>query len=318
MQNKVRRKRAGLFRIDIWVLRHLQVSLASLGRLSQTPISTLMTAAVIGIALALPVGLSLLLNNVQQLSGNWDGAASISLFLTQETQQEKAEQLANKLRTRSDITNVQMINRDHALEEFRDLSGFSGALDALDKNPLPNLLIVEPDELHSSPDAAEQLLKNLRQLPNVEFAQLDLQWVRRFHSITEIAHRAVLILGSLLGLAVLLVVGNTIRLEIENRRSEIEITKLIGGTNTFIRRPFLYCGLWYGLFGGIIAWILVSVSLWLLDSPVTHLAGLYNSQFGLSGVGLFTFILLLVGSSLLGLTGSWIAVGRHLSEIEPT
>ncbi|OQX46977.1 MAG: cell division protein, partial [Candidatus Sedimenticola endophacoides] len=172
--------------------------------------------------------------------------------------------------------------------------------------------------LHSTPEAASALLDELQALDDVEFAQIDLQWVRRFHGITEIAQRTVLILGGLLGLAVLLVVGNTIRLEIENRRAEIEITKLIGGTNAFIRRPFLYSGLWYGLLGGLIAWLLVSLSLFLLESPVSQLAGLYESQFGLSGMGPGAFLLLLAGSALLGLLGSWIAVGRHLSAIEPT
>ncbi|MES9846011.1 MAG: permease-like cell division protein FtsX [Candidatus Sedimenticola sp. PURPLELP] len=305
-------------RVDIWFMRHIQVSLASLGRLSRNPFSTLMTAAVIGIALSLPIGLHLMLNNAQQLSGNWDGAASISLFLTQETTNKNAEKLARKLQLKDEIDNVQLIGRNDALEEFRTLSGFSAALDSLDSNPLPNVLIVEPGPLHSTPEAAEKLLTDLQQFREVEFAQLDLQWVRRFQGITQIAKRGVWVLGTLLGIAVLLIVGNTIRLEIQNRHAEIEITKLIGGTNAFIRRPFLYSGFWYGLFGGIIAWLLVTLSLFLLDNPVEQLAGLYGSQFGLSGVDLATFALLLWGSALLGLAGSWIAVGRHLSEIEPT
>ena len=305
-------------RVDIWFMRHIQVSLASLGRLSRNPFSTLMTAAVIGIALSLPIGLHLMLNNAQQLSGNWDGAASISLFLTQETTNKNAEKLARKLQLKDEIDNVQLIGRNDALEEFRTLSGFSAALDSLDSNPLPNVLIVEPGPLHSTPEAAEKLLTDLQQFREVEFAQLDLQWVRRFQGITQIAKRGVWVLGTLLGIAVLLIVGNTIRLEIQNRHAEIEITKLIGGTNAFIRRPFLYSGFWYGLFGGIIAWLLVTLSLFLLDNPVEQLAGLYGSQFGLSGVDLATFALLLWGSALLGLVGSWIAVGRHLSEIEPT
>ncbi|MEW8014857.1 MAG: permease-like cell division protein FtsX [Candidatus Sedimenticola endophacoides] len=312
------RHRGGAIRLDTWLLRHLQVALASLGHLTRAPFSTLMTAAVIGIALALPTGLSLLLGNLQQLSGHWDGAASISLFLTEKSTLEKADRLAGRLRARDDIARVRLIDRDQALDEFRTLSGFSGAIDALDNNPLPNLLVVEPAPLHSTPEAASALLDELQALDEVEFAQIDLQWVRRFHGITEIAQRTVLILGGLLGLAVLLVVGNTIRLEIENRRAEIEITKLIGGTNAFIRRPFLYSGLWYGLLGGLIAWLLVSLSLFLLESPVSQLAGLYESQFCLSGMGPGAFLLLLAGSALLGLLGSWIAVGRHLSAIEPT
>jgi cell division transport system permease protein len=162
------------------------------------------------------------------------------------------------------------------------------------------------------------VLNDLRLLSEVDFAQLDMQWVRRFHAIADIARRAVLVLASLHGLAVLLIVINTIRLEIQNRLAEIEITKLIGATDAFIRRPFLYSGIWYGLFGGLIAWLLVSVSLALLDAPVARLAGLYGSGFRLEGMNILILLMLVSGSTLLGLGGSWIAVGRHLNEIEPT
>jgi len=305
-------------RADVWLMRHLQVALASLGRLIRAPLSSLMTTLVIGIALALPAGLYLLLGNVQTLSGNWDGAASISLFLKQETSDKQAQQLASRLQDDPAINQVKLISRTEALEEFRQLSGFAGVLDSLDENPLPSLLIVEPTAQYAEPVPAETLLARLRQNSEVEFAQLDLQWVRRFHAITRIAQRGVIILASLLGLSVLLIVGNTIRLEIQNRHAEIEITKLIGGTNAFIRRPFLYNGAWYGLFGGISAWLMVTVSLLLLDNPIEQLAGLYQSGFQLSGIGFSTLLMLLGGSTLLGLAGSWIAVGRHLNEIEPS
>jgi cell division transport system permease protein len=305
-------------RLDVWALRHLQVALASLGRLSRAPLSSLMTAAVIGIALALPTGLHLLLNNVQQLSGSWDGAASISLFLKAETDLEQAQDLAAKLRLRTDVGEVNLIDRKNALEEFRQLSGFSGALDSLDTNPLPHLLVVVPSIESSNADSAQLLLKELKQINQVDFAQLDLQWVKRFQGITRIVQRGVMVLATLLALAVLLIVGNTIRLEIQNRHAEIEITKLIGGTDAFIRRPFLYSGLWYGLSGGLIAWALVTLSLWLLAGPVANLAGLYDSGFDLSGMDLLTFAWLLLGSGLLGLGGSWVAVARHLNQIEPS
>ncbi|MES9900705.1 MAG: permease-like cell division protein FtsX [Sedimenticola sp.] len=322
MSRRKRRKSANINsrrqrRLDIWVLRHLQVLFSSLGRLSRSPLSTLMTSAVIGIALALPTGLYLLLNNVQTLSGSWEGAAGISLFLEQQVTDDSAAKMASKLRLDPAIKQVDVISKGQALEEFRSLSGFSGALDALDENPLPVVLIIEPESDKSTPEAAEVLLQQLQKLQGVAFAQLDLQWVRRFHAITEIAQRGVLVLASLLGLAVLLIVGNTIRLEIQNRHAEIEITKLIGGTDAFIRRPFLYNGLWYGLFGGIIAWIMVTLSVGLLDNPVAHLAGLYHSGFDLNGMDLIMLLTLISGSTLLGLAGSWIAVGRHLSEIEP-
>lgn len=308
--------RTGL-RLDVWLLQHLQVALSSLGRLSRSPVSSLMTTAVIGIALALPTGLHLLLANVQELSRNWDGAATISLFTRAETDQQQITRLKSRLAASHNIDQVQLISREQALQEFRQFSGFSGALDALQENPLPAVLVVTPSPEHSAPEAAERLLEQLRKQPAVEFAQLDLQWVQRFHGITEIARRAVLLFISLIGIAVLLIVVNTIRLEIQNRHPEIEICKLIGATDGFIRRPFLYSGVWYGLFGGLFAWLLVAISLWLMDAPVARLAGLYNSNFNLHGMDFTSLSLLLGGSTMLGLAGSWLAVGRHLTAIEP-
>lgn len=306
------------FRVDTWVLRHLQVALASLGRLSRSPLSTLMTSAVIGIALALPAGLYLLLNNVQSLSGSWDGGATISIFMIQSSTDQEARKLKGELLNKPSIASVKLINRFDALEEFKQLSGFASALDSLDKNPLPNVLVVEPTEAYSEPQQAELLLRELQTIAGVENVQLDLKWVKRFHAITVIAQRGVIVLASLLGIAVILIIGNTIRLEILNRASEIEITKLIGGTNAFIRRPFLYNGLWYGLFGGFISWALIAVSLALLDNPINQLSGLYSSGFSLTGLGFDSLLILLLGSGLLGLSGSWIAVSRHLSQIEPS
>ncbi len=303
--------------LDTWLLRHLQVALASLGRLCRAPLATLMTTAVIGIALALPTGMHVALSNIQQLAGGWDGAATLSLFLKQGVNEQQAMQLANRLRAHPQLARVQLIDPDLALEEFQRLSGFKGALQALERNPLPTVLVVEPHQQQSTPEAAEALMAEFNQLAEVDFTQLDLQWVRRFHAITEIARRGVMVIGLLLGLAVLLIIGNTIRLEIQNRKSEIEITKLIGGTDAFIRRPFLYNGLWYGLSGGIFAWLLVTLSLWTLSEPVERLAGLYQSEFDLSAIDCQTLGLLLLGSTLLGLFGSWIAVGRHLNSIEP-
>ncbi|MGD8308169.1 MAG: permease-like cell division protein FtsX [Chromatiales bacterium] len=304
-------------RLDVWLMRHAQVALASLGRLSRAPLSTLMTAAVIGVALALPTGLHLLLKNVQTLSGSWDGAATISLFLKQDEEGGETAALLERLRTNPRIDRLRVIDPDSALVEFQRLSGFGDALEALEANPLPPVVVVQPEASHSAPAAAQALVEELRALPEVDIAQLDLQWVKRFHAITEIARRGALVIASLLALAVLLIVGNTIRLEIQGRREEIEVTKLIGATDAFIRRPFLYSGLWYGLAGGAIAWVLVGLSLGALAGPVQRLALLYGSGFDLASLDRATLGALLAGSGLLGLAGSWLAVRRHLSEIEP-
>lgn len=301
-----------------WLVRHAQVMLASLGRLSRTPLATTMTAAVIGIAIALPGGLHTLVSNVRSLSGAWDGSASLSLFLTPQVNEDGAAALSRRLTAWPEVGTTRVIGRREALAEFRRLSGFGEALDLLGENPLPVVILLQPSQAASSPDAAEALADRLDKLPEVELAQLDLQWVRRLHAITRAAERGIWVLTGLLSLAVLLIVGNTIRLEINNRRPEIEITKLVGATNAFIRRPFLYDGLWYGLLGGLIAWLLIALSLGLLQGPVAELAGLYDSRFDLAGLSLDGSLAVLGGSALLGLLGAWLAVGRHLAAIEPT
>mgnify|MGYP001816626389 FL=1 len=216
------------------------------------------------------------------------------------------------------MASVNYISRSEALQEFQRLSGFGDALQALKDNPLPSVLVIHPTANASTPAATEKLLQRLQAYPPVDVAQLDMQWVKRLYVIMELVRRGVVVLAALLALAVLLVVGNTIRLAIQNRRDEIVVMKLIGGTDGFIRRPFLYTGFWYGLFGGVIAWLLVSLSLSILRDPVERLTGLYQSQFELSGLDITTTGMLIGTSILLGLAGSWLAVGRHLRDIEPS
>lgn len=301
----------------IWLTRHLQVALSSLGRLARTPFASLMTIAVIGIALALPSGLHLVLDNVRKLSGSWDGAVSISVYMKPEVSDADAKTLSDKLSADPAVAQARLISRTQALDEFRQMSGFSQILNALKENPLPPVVVVKPDQINSDPQRAQELADRLGSMTGVDFAQLDLQWVTRFQAITRIADRVVWVVASLLGLAVILVIVNTIRLEIQSRHAEIEISKLIGATDSFIRRPFLYSGVWYGLFGGLISWLLVTTSLYLMDAPVANLAGLYQSDFALSGMDLSTLSLLLTSGTALGLAGSWVAVGRHLHSIEP-
>ncbi len=305
-------------RVNAYFTHHLWVLVSSLGALWRTPLATLMTAAVIGIALALPTGLHVLLQNVQQLSMGWEGTAQMSLFLKPGVPEKRIQSLADKLRGWDGVAEVQYISREQALAEFRELSGFGGALDSLDENPLPAVLVLRPTAEATEPAQMELLLGKVQKLEPVDLAQLDMEWVRRLSGIIEVGKRGVLLLGSLLALAILLVVGNTIRLTILSRRQEIIVTKLIGATNTFIRRPFLYTGFWYGLMGAVLAWLLVAILLGLLSDPVSRLSFLYSSEFSLDGLDLETVIILLGSGIALGLLGSWLAVGRHLQAIEPT
>ncbi len=298
--------------------RHAQVAFESLGRLYRNRVASLMTAAVIAIALAMPSGLYLLLDNLERLSGSWDGQASLSVFLKNEVTTADANILLKRVREWPEIDSVQLITPQQALDEFSQRSGFADVLGALEENPLPAVLIVIPVSEHTRPEAASALRERLSALPETELAQLDLQWVQRLTAMLDIARRGVLVVSALLALAVLLVIGNTIRLEIQNRHEEILVTKLIGATNGFIRRPFLYCGIWYGALGALIAWLLVETGFWLLSGPVAHLAGLYHSDFDLETLPFQLLGLLLAGGMSLGLLGSWLAVGRHLDAIEPT
>ena len=300
-----------------WIRRHAQVALDSLGRLWRNGIASSMTAAVIGIALALPAGLYLLLDNLDRLSGSWDGQVSLSVFLQDEVTSKQAQALAERIGKWDEVEDVRLVTAESALTEFAAQTGLGSVLESLEDNPLPAVLVIIPMESHTTPTAAAELRGKLAVLPEAALAQLDLEWVQRLNAMLDTAKRGVLIISFLLALAVLLVIGNTIRLEIQNRRDEIVVTKLIGATNGFVRRPFLYSGIWYGIAGAVFAWLLVEAGFFLLSEPVSRLAGLYESEFALQTLPVLLLFVLVGGGLLLGLLGSWLAVGRHLSAIEP-
>ncbi|MFV9616667.1 MAG: permease-like cell division protein FtsX [Gammaproteobacteria bacterium] len=305
-------------RLSSYFSNHLRVSLTSLGRLYAQPIATLMTATVIAIALALPVGLYIALDNVGQLSSDWDGSTQISLFLHTHVKQRDAQKLMQRLEKHKDIKKIEFIDKEKGLEQFREISGFGDALKYLDSNPLPIVLVVHPKLSNNQTDRTTHLVKELGKNKLVELAQLDVQWVKRLYTFLEIANRGILVISTMLAIAVLLIIGNTIRLDIQNRREEIEVSKLIGASDGFIRRPFLYTGIWYGAIGGGLAWIITQIALLLVETPIHKLALLYHSDFRLSGLGAENTLLMILLSCLLGLIGSWIAVSQHLKEIEPS
>jgi cell division transport system permease protein len=309
----------GSRRAHAWLVRHLQSFFYTLGLLARAPLASFLTAAVIGMALALPAGLYVLLINVQDATRGWDGSNEISLFLSIDAEDREAEAMAGRLRGWSEVSDARVITRAEALEEFRGLSGFSEVLGAFaNDNPLPAVVVITPAVDGADSSAMDALLDRLNGLPKVEHAQFDLAWLKRLYAILGIVERGVLVLGVLLAAGVLLVVGNTMRLGIENRRQEIEIAKLFGATDAFIRRPFLYSGLVYGALGGIIAWMLVWVCFMLLGEPVQRLTALYSGGFRLHTLNPLASVVLLVAGAVLGLMGSWLSVGRHLAAIEPS
>jgi cell division transport system permease protein len=295
----------------------MQSLVFSLGKIYQAPATTIMTVVVIGITLSLPGGFYLFLKNIDAMSGDFRSSTQITLYLDIGLSEQKARALESQVASSPDVGETQFYSKQEALEAFRLSSGFGKSIDTLASNPLPHTIIVEPV---SSADtfAVKNLLNFLQTLPEVEIAKLDTEWLERLYTILEIAKRSVAIITVLFAFAVLLIIGNTIRLDIQNRYQEIIVTKLIGATNAFIRRPFLYGGLWYGLLGGLISWLIVEIGYIAISGPLNRLNLLYQADLVLITFTFQDFIILISSSTLLGLTGSWIAVARHLNQIEPT
>jgi cell division transport system permease protein len=300
-----------------WFERHVQTLVGSLGRLWQQPFATMLTIVVIGIALALPACLHVLVQNVRVASGGWNSALDISVYMKPNASLDQAKRAAERIRQRRDVDEVTLIEADVALAEFRRNSGFGAALDSLKNNPLPHALVVRPDAEYREAGRVQALSNELKKIDGVDIVQLDTEWVSRFNAILDVIRRGVFLAAVLFALGILVIIGNTIRLDIENRRGEIEVTKLVGGSDAFVRRPFLYNGVWYGLAGGLIAGLIVATVVAVLSAPVQRIAGLYGSQFELQGVGIAGWIALLLGGALLGWLGSFIVATRELREIEP-
>ena len=303
--------------LGVFGTRHAQALLGSLGRLKRNPLATVLTLLVIALALALPTALGLFVINAQIATGGFGHAVDMSVYLKAGVPLDKAQQLAANARERPGIAQVVVIPADEGLKEFRKYSGFGAALDALQSNPLPNVLHVVPRRGASSAADLESLRRYFAAWPEVDLVQLDTEWVQRFNAILAVLRRLVLIAAVLLGAGVLAVVGNTIRLEILNRRAEIEVTKLVGGSNAFVRRPFLYTGLIYGVAGAVLAWGILEAALLVLDQPVATLAQLYGSRYALQGPSGQVLAALFGGGMALGWLGAWISAHRHLRSIEP-
>jgi cell division transport system permease protein len=302
--------------VATWFLRHVSTAIGALGRLARQPFANLMTILVIAVTLALPAALHLVIKNAQSVSGSWANALDFSVYLKDGTSVEAATALARLIEQRADVASVSLIPADEALAEFKEQSGFGEALDHLRDNPLPHALVVRPG---SSNTAASMTLlqEEIANLPEADFVQADTEWVQRFHAILDILQRGITMASILLGAAIVIVIGNTIRLDIQNRREEIEVTKLIGASNAFVRRPFLYSGVWYGLGGGLLALALVAYGLYVLKAPVSRLAGLYDSPYSLLALSFRESLLIVATGVALGLAGSWLAAARHMRRIEP-
>jgi cell division transport system permease protein len=304
----------GMF--SIWLNRHSSACVGALGRLFRQPFASLMIILVIGVTLALPAAINVVVKNAQSVSESWSNALDFSVYMRRGLSVGEAEGLARLIGQRADIESVDLITADEALVEFKQQSGFGAALDQLGENPLPHALVVRPDPGNTSASLI-LLQEEIGNLPEVELVQVDTEWVQRFHAILDIVRKAIAIGSALLGIAIVVVIGNTIRLDIENRREEIEVTKLIGASNAFVRRPFLWTGFWYGLIGGLFALALVQYGLYLLKDPVARLAGLYQGRISVVSLGINESLIIVGVAVFLGLFASWTTAARHMRRIEP-
>lgn len=298
---------------SLWRRRHWQALFTSFAKMKRAPLATILTVSVIGISLALPTLLLVLLRNVQSISAGWSDSTQISLFIKMNEPDQAVQQLINQLQADPSIASVNYVSPGDGLQQFEKASGFSNLENALPDNPLPAVLEIKPAPNMQTPEAVQQLVDQLKQLPQADVVQLDMQWVNRLFAMLNFAKHAVIALAVLLGVGVILIIGNTIRLATQNNRAEIEIMKLIGATNAFVRRPFLYTGILYGLAGGIVAWLFVEILFWSLSGPINNLAQAYQTAISLNGLGVTGTLQLWFFAAMLGLIGSWLVVSRYLN-----
>lgn len=286
-------------------------------RLWSTPMSTLLTWLLVGVALSLPSGLYVLLSNAENLREDWQGSAQISLYLSATASIDEGKALASELSKRDAVQSAEYLSSELALQEFEQRSGMVGITDGFDENPIPAsiaVILAQSDEL---PAESQALQQELSELELVDEAQLDQQWLERLYQLMQLLERLAWALAILLSVAIVLIIGNTIRLSIENRRAEILIVKLTGGTNAYVQRPFIYYGLLFGLGGGVSCMLILTAVYYWIQPPLQALSAAYGGDFGLQGPGILDGILLIFIASMLGVVGAWVAVYRHLRGIEP-
>jgi cell division transport system permease protein len=298
-----------------WFWHHLDAFRVTLARLVRTPVAMLLNVGVIGIALALPVGLYVALVNLQGFAHTLASDPQLSLFLALDAGRADTEKIAARLKNHAGVREARYVPREQALKELKASTGLADVVDSLPQNPLPDAFVVLPRD--SQPRALEQLRDEVRGWPKVTHVQLDTAWARRLEAGLKLARLAAGLLATMFAFALVAVTFNTIRLQILTRREEIEVSKLIGATDPFIRRPFLYFGALQGLAGGIAAWAIVWVSVWLLNGALAELAQLYASRFELRHLSPEDSLSLLAFSAGLGWFGSWLSVNQHLAAIEP-
>lgn len=319
-QSAKRSKISVVNRAHAWLYHHKSVWKDTLARFLEKPFGYVLTSCVIAIALSLPMMLWLFADSVRVASALVDTSAKISIYAKPAASDSEIKQLKQEILSRSELELIRYVSPEQGLEQFQTHSGIAELAVGLDSNPLPGLFLVRPlfDMTDPTQDATTtELLQTLKSSQHVDQVIVDFAWLDRVASAAEFMERIGIALTLLLGVGVVLILGNSIRLEIENRREEIVVIKLVGGTDAYVRRPLLYSGLLYGLLGGALAWGLSFSCMLFMRIPMTDMALSYGSQFRLSLPLLVEGLLLLLSGALLGILGAWLSVARHLVSIQP-
>ena len=304
-------------RISNWGARHGHALVSTTGHLARHGVATTLTVLAISLALALPLALNVVVRNVRGAGGSFADAIGLSVYLKPGTSAQRARQLTANARAHAGVASATLISAAQGLAQLREQSGLGAALDALPDNPLPDVLEIRPAAAAAAPARLEALRSQLAAWPEVDSVQLDRDWVVRFNAILAVVRRLAWICALLLAAGAVAVIGNTIRLEIQGRSAEIEVTRLVGGSNAFVRRPFLYTGVLYGLSAGLVAWLIVALAAAALALQAGQLAAAYGGSFTLRGPDAHELGMLVGAGALLGWFGAAIAAGRQLSRITP-
>jgi len=298
-----------------WLRQHRRALFAALGKLAAQKASGAISALVIGVALSLPAGGYALLEGLSSLAAGVALEPQMSIYLKPDSTKDDAAALAARLKSDARIGRVRFVPRDQALKELKATEGLADVVEALDHNPLPDAFVVLASD--SSPATLAALAEELRRAPSVAHVQADAVWARRLASLARLGRLAVILLAALLAFGLVAVTFNTIRLQILTQRDEIEVSKLIGATDAFIRRPFLYLGLLQGLAGGALALGIVWSGLALLNGEVRTLAQTYGSSFRFDFLSRGDSLAVLLFAGALGWLGASLSVSRYLLEIQP-
>ena len=301
--------------MSVWAAHHWYAFVLAFKRLAGAPLGNLLSIIVIGIAFSLPAGVYVLLENLQAFSAQVSGAPQLSLFLKLDADSDEVAQIGARLKEHPQVASFEFISRESALEQLKQGSGLADLVDGLERNPLPDAFVINARS--PSPTTLEGLRAELQKWPRIEHIQLDSAWAKRLDALINLGRLAVLMLAALLSFALVAVTFNTIRLQILTKRDEIEVSKLIGATNGFIRRPFLYFGAIQGMAGGVAAWLIISLGIHLIDDDLRNLTRLYAVDLSLYHLSPEDSLTLLLFSACLGWVGAWLSVANHLWQIEP-